>query len=377
MSNDPTGKRADLDKGDSRNGTTELQRLVALPVQLIERPGGVVVRRGSVQLLVSGERSLEAIQIVLHKLQGAGRSVEEICSQFAAPDHEAVKLLIDQLRARHFVVPAESSLVPPAGEDELDVFYWQFGASKLEINDRLSEVRLAVLGINHISLRLAEGLVAAGMIRTQVVDYPLLRNLRLFDTDGSVSHSEWRVPIETISFENWTDGLDSNPVDAVVATSDFGGLRLMLEWNTFCLERSLHFLPIVLQDMVGYVGPLVIPQETACLECFLLRMDSNRQEDTQDYASENAAFDGQAVAGFHRSMASILGDIAVVELAKFYSRALPLWNVGAVLEVNLMAGLMDRRKILRVPRCPSCSPLYQRSATSMVDVSLTSKVIES
>jgi bacteriocin biosynthesis cyclodehydratase domain-containing protein len=238
-------------------------------------------------------------------------------------------------------------------------------------------VRTAVLGVNHISLRLAEALPGAGMANVEVVDYPLLRNLRLFKSNGNVDRSKWRAPIKPISFQEWQGRSATDSVDCLVATSDFGGLRLMLEWNAFCLSRPCHFLPIVLQDMVGYVGPLVIPWETACHQCFLLRVDSNREENSLGQICEDSACEGQGVTGFHPSMASILGDIAAVELTKFYSRALPLWKVGAVLEVNLMAGLMERRNILRVPRCPSCSPLSRRGSTSIINVSLASKVITS
>jgi hypothetical protein len=75
-------------------------------------------------------------------------------------------------------------------------------------------------------------------------------------------------------------------------------------------------------------------------------------------------------------MASVLGDIAAIELTKFYSRALPLWRVGVVMEVNLLAGRIDARKVLRVPRCGACSNLIRRSSTSMIKGSLSSKVVD-
>jgi molybdopterin-synthase adenylyltransferase len=352
------------------------QRLVALPLQLIEAPGGVIVRRGSIQLLVGGERSMQALEIVVDAMSGEGACIDDVCSRFAAPDGPAVQQLIEQLIARQFVVPVGENLVPIRSENQLDVFYWHFGLASREVNTRLNGVRVAILGVNQVSRQLAHALTAAGMTNIMVVDYSLLRNLTLFDEAGRIRASDWRVAIEPVAYKDWMAGLGADSLDCLVATSDFGGLRLMLQWNALCLQRGFHFLPVILQDMVGYVGPAVIPGETACFECFLSRMDSNRTGDAQGYASEMNAFAGQHVAGFHPSMASVLGDIAAIELTKFYSRGLPLWKVGAVMEVNLLAGCIDSRKVLRVPRCRACSNLMRRSSTSKIKSSLTSKVVE-
>jgi hypothetical protein len=71
-----------------------------------------------------------------------------------------------------------------------------------------------------------------------------------------------------------------------------------------------------------------------------------------------------------------LANIAALELTKFYSRALPFWKVGTVMEVNLLAGRMDSRKVSRVPRCRACSTLIRRSSASMVKGTHASMVTE-
>lgn len=363
---------------DGRGGVdapVDPPRFIVLPFQLIEAPNGVIVRRGSIQFLINGERSIEALEIVIDALSGEGATIEDVCRRFCVPDHPAVTQLIEQLVARQFVVQAGHGLMPRKDEEQLDVFYWHFGMPASEVNTRLDQIRIAILGVNQISRQLVQSLTRAGLMTAQVIDYTPLRNVALFDDAGQVSANEWRVAVEPIAYEDWVITPAAEAFDCLVGTSDFGGLRLMRQWNTLCLQRGSHFLPVVLQDMVGYVGPSVIPGETACFECFLSRMDSNRTGDALAYASEMSAFAGQLVTGFHPSMASVLGDIAAIELTKFYSHALPLWKVGVVMEVNLLAGRIDSRKVLRVPRCSACSNLVRRSSTSMIKGSLTSKVI--
>lgn len=365
-----------LPAGGDPETSAELQRLVALPWQLIEVADGVIVRRGSIQVLIGGDRAVEVLEIVTNAMRGEGASIDEICGRFAAPDRPAVKELVEQLLSRRFVVAAGSDPRPVGSEDQLEVFYWHFGLSTREVNTRLNQAQVAILGVNHISRQLVSSVTAAGMTNVRVVDYPPLRNVSLFEGGEHVHASRWCSTVEPIGYDDWVAGIEAEPFDCLVATSDFGGLRLMRQWNTLCLERDRHFLPVVLQDMVGYVGPSVIPGETSCFECFLSRLDSNRTGDTQGYASEMAASAGQRVAGFHPSMASVLGDIAAIELTKFYSRGLPLWKTGSVTEVDLLAGRMNSRKVLRVPRCNACSNLIRRSSTSMFRGSLTNKVIE-
>jgi thiazole/oxazole-forming peptide maturase SagC family component len=361
---------------DASAGRDQPTPLTALPFQIIEVSNGVILRRGSIQLLVGGDRALETLEIVSDAFSGDGATVEQVCNRFAAPDRPAVRQLVEQLVARHLVVPVDGGLAHAVNERQLDVFYWHFGASTTEINNRLKRVRFAIIGINHVSRQLIQSLTYAGITSVDVIDHAFLRNVSLFSEDGMLHASEWHVAAKPIGYNDWAAGLDSDSFDCLIATSDFGGLRLMRQWNALCLERGRHFLPLVLQDMVGYVGPLVIPGETACYECFLARLDSNRSGQSQNYAAEITAFEGQHLAGFHPSMASVLGDIAAVELTKFYSRALPLWRVGVVVEVNLLAGRIDSRKVLRVPRCRACSNLIRRSSTSMIKGSLASKVVE-
>ncbi len=357
MPGDPNQKAA---------GADGPKRFVALPFQLIERENAVVLRRGRVQLLVSGDRALETVQTLAEALAGDGATIADVCGRFAAPDRPAVVELIDQLSLRKFVVPAGSDLIPVDREGPLDLFYWHVGVSTAEVTRRLNQVRLAVVGVNHISHQLGRSLAAAGTTNFEVIDYPFLRNLSLFDEHDRLHGSRWSLDVAPVPFHDWQARVRADSFDCLVATSDFGGFRSMARWNGLCLEFGRIFLPITLQDLIGYVGPLVVPGETACFECYAARVASHRYGGDVELPDEQTAFDGQRFAGLHPSMASVLGDIGVIELTKFYSRALPLWHVGSLTEVNLLAMRLESRKILRVPRCRACGAFTRRSSTSLL-----------
>ena len=344
----------------------ESQRIKSLPVQLVGYGGGVILKRGTVEIKIEGAGAEAAVQLVLEAAAGNGATREEICTQFASPNRPIIDNLIQQLLDRRILVPIDDSGTPgDAPEGSLDIFYWQFGKRTAEVNTLLNGRCIAILGVNFIARQLAAALTAAGVEKIQIVDYPVLRNLRLFDENDELNADQWPTSMQHLitDYETWVKTTDLEDLRCLVATSDFGSQHLLRPWNEFCLQHNLHFLPVVLRDMIGYVGPLVVPGETACLECLRARQNANLQDIEAERATEHKAFEGQMVTGFHPSMASVLGDVAAIELSKFYG-GLPEWRVGMLIEVNLVATKMKARKVLRVPRCAACSNLNRRSSVT-------------
>jgi thiazole/oxazole-forming peptide maturase SagC family component len=325
------------------------------------------VKRGSTEFQIEGERAAEVVHIVLAAAENGELTSDEIEALFAGCDRPAVRVLVQQLRQRNIIVdrgeyPSGASLETP-----IDIFYWHFGRQAVEVIDRLNSWKIAVLGVNGISQQLAGALHRSGVTNVDVVDVRLLRNVRLFDNDDDLNVRSWPIANKIpLRYSEWREVIESELPHCIVATSDFGGQHLLREWNVFCLERSITFLPVVLQDLVGYVGPLVIPGQTACLECLRARQNAALVDPTARRAAEAKAFQGQAITGFLPSMASILGDIATVELIKFYS-TIPKWNVGTLIEVNMLTSVMTPRKVLRVPRCAVCSTLNRTSSVNLTD----------
>jgi bacteriocin biosynthesis cyclodehydratase domain-containing protein len=347
--------------------TTEEPKLRSERIQLIETPEAVVLRRGRVEISITGDRAAEVIRAVLTAAAGGTMSRTELCDIFPAPDRPAIEDLIRQLELRRILTPVGESSGPPPGEPEsaLDIFYWHFGDQTAKVEDRLSERRFVIIGVNAVSRQLALALTASGVHNYHIVDYPLLCNLRFFDECGALANEQWPESLSTpLDYTAWAAGMEEEAFDCLIVTSDFGGLELMREWNRFCLRTRRHFLPVVLQDLIGYVGPLVIPGETACFECFRSRRNSQAENPEIGREVESAAFEGQAVAGSHPAMTSILGDIAAMELSRHYGGWTTARLAGGVIEVNLLDIQMEVRRLLKVPRCHVCSALNARSSAT-------------
>lgn len=339
--------------------------LRALPVQLIEADDGLVLKRGVTTLRIRGEGSAEAVHAVLEAI-AAGRDRREIRQSFAEPHREMVDDLVDHLLARRILVAGDAGVTEEdQAERGLDVFYWNFDEQADLVAERVGAGRITILGVNEVSRRLAGALEAGGVTDFDVVDYLLLRNVDVFGPRETVADERWGQPDHApVSYDTWAEVAGTEPSRCIVATSDFGATPAIRQWNSACIENGWHFLPVILQDLVGWIGPLVIPGQTACYECLRARQNSHMEEPESQRAPEAEAFANQAVLGFHPSMASVLGDLAAMELLKFYGR-LPAWRVGNVIEVNLMAPSVTVRKVLKVPRCTACGAMTTHSSTNL------------
>jgi len=339
-------------------------RLRAFPVQLLSTEDGVLLVRGVAEIFVAGDRATEFVPALLAAIPNEGASRTDLIERFAAPDREEVGKLIDELVRRSILAPAAVESPAAPVESNLDVFYWHFGQSARTTVDKLSAKPIVLIGVNTISRRIAQSLDSIGVKSVQVVDFPLLRNLRLHDDDGKLLADEWPLAAP-LSYEAWSDRLEAQDFACdfacIVATSDFGGPFLMREWNSFCVQQGIQFLPVVLNRFTGTIGPLVIPGETACYECLRLRENANMDAPEMERAAEFSAQERQSVTGFHPAMTGILGELACMELCKIYGGGIP-WRSNYLIEVNLLGPSILTRRVLKLPLCPVCSPALKTSS---------------
>lgn len=311
---------------------------------VVKTDDGVVLKRGSTELAVSGSGAASIIEeLVAISKKGASRL--DIFARFEPEDRGAIGDLLDALTAsRLFVtgVPHEDA------ETNQDVWYWQFAHTRQELAHALSLANIVVVGRNGVTEQLVHSLCAAGVPQPKFVSDPRLddaQRAKIPDSDPK-SHTVWLAE-------------KHEPPTCVVAASSFGNLRTLLDYNRYCIERGLRFLPILLQNSIGYVGPLVLPGETPCLECAHTRWNVGTS-DAARHAVEDIPPDAQDVIGFHPAMPTLLGDLAALELTKLFGQGLPFRRLGAQLEMNMLIPRIDVRTLLKVPRCPACSPLKKR-----------------
>lgn len=321
-----------------------------------------VLKRGNSQLLVRGEQVHALLELLLPLLDGR-QSRQQIVTGFPEEQRADVDELLNDLLRRRLITEEPE---PDAGRPSLGslqaAFWWNFGPAASQAPERLRQAHFVVAGANLISRALIRSLIETGAGRVTLVDHTVLNNeVASLDLDASENQELSRVPELPCDDELAKSSL-------LCAASDFFQPEALLDLNRAALRAGTPFLPIWLDDLRGYVGPLNHPRESACLRCYYARMDSNQRDyqaaqAIRRYNDENPQ--APSSAGFLPPMAAILGEIAAAEMTKFIAGFPPPDTVGRIIEVNLVSFASSVRRVLKVPRCPDCSEIMQKATRAI------------
>jgi bacteriocin biosynthesis cyclodehydratase domain-containing protein len=320
-----------------------------------------ILKRGAIELLLSGEGVHAIIELLLPMLDGR-QNRRQILETFPEDQREPVdKLLEDLLRRRMITNEAEPETA--TGLESLQAsFWWNFGKPAQRAPEQLRQARLLVVGANLISRSLVRSLLETGAGGVTLVDHAALNDeAGRLDPDAAQDRRLSRVP-ELPSEDELAN------ISLICATSDFGQPDALLEVNRLALRVSKPFLPVWLDELRGYVGPLNYPYESACLRCYRARMDSNNP----DYQNARAVREhisgnpqGRSTTGLLPPMAAVLGEIAAIEVTKFIAGFPPSDTVGRIIEMNLVSFGSTVRRVLKIPRCPDCSEVMQKATRAV------------
>jgi bacteriocin biosynthesis cyclodehydratase domain-containing protein len=331
-----------------------------LPVHVIEHRGGAILKRGSLETRIGGERALEVLHRIIDEARD-GAPLERLRERFIEAERPTIDYLLKQLIERRLLVPMD--YWPSGGETPEAIFYWEFGQDAGAVRNRLNEAQLVIVGVNEITREMVRVLLRGGFEHVVVVDYPMFRNQRLFGDGGALDLRSWGEP-PPLSLAEWQESATVDSVDCLIATSDHGGLHWMRQWNQFCAENRLDFFPVVIQDLIGYIGPYIIPGETACFECLRARQNSHLDRPEEQRAFEAVACEAQGVVGLHPAMSGAVANVAAMELVNLFGRTLPFTQVASLVELNLVVPRMVARKVLRIPNCAVCRTLGENAPIS-------------
>lgn len=348
----------------------EPQRLRAFPVELVEVDDGVLLVRGSSVVQIRGQAAHAAVRLILEACSDEGLGYTEVVDAFPDFAQAAAKSLIDQLIARRILVADDDPVQPTSGQESaLDVFRWEVGLAKGDAAGRFAEKTIAVIGVNYVTRRICEDLMAWG-VEQSVIDDDRLRNPEFFDGDGNLRTALWPDHlVQPGDGRNWLERVPPEQLGCVVAGSEYRAQGLMRDINRFCVDHGLMFMPAALIGSIGFVGPLVVPRESACFECLIGRENSNLKNPETESELRSVAFRSRGFPGFHPAMASVLGDFAAMELIKFTTEAVP-WRIGSLFEINMLSPEMTTRRVLKLPRCAVCGVQEKHAGTSALARSL-------
>ena len=155
--------------------------------------------------------------------------------------------------------------------------------------------------------------------------------------------------------------LDTIPdgVDLAVCAPAPGQLPMLGEWNRRALGSSQSWLQVLPFDgRYASIGPLYLPDETCCFECFRLRRVANLDAADELALLEAAPAPYPAAPSVRAVVAGIATTLAL-EWLTLRDQYVP----SAFYAVELVPELsVTVHHVHRVPRCPACSGLADIAA---------------
>jgi bacteriocin biosynthesis cyclodehydratase domain-containing protein len=141
-------------------------------------------------------------------------------------------------------------------------------------------------------------------------------------------------------------------VDLALFVAAVGELEALESWNRRAHERGTRWLAVRAYDgRFAAVGPLVVPGESCCYECVLLRRASNLAYGDHMREVEEAPVAARADAAFEAVVAALAAHLALRWIA---GRDTTLPGVLYAIEARPALSVTEH-VVLRVPRCPVCS----------------------
>ena len=327
-------------------------KLIATPVLvLFDDTGGATLKRGKTLIRLNAAFQAKACVNILQAFLAPGLDPEEFLAKLDPTAVEGVSRLIEQMKMARFLVPDTLDLDNPE-----TVFWMDYGQSREAIKEGAKRLHLTMVGRNHLTERVAQAVTSAGLCVDQWIDDPKLR--------GPAIKTMAPVPWREISDLHVPD-VEAGELSLVVAATDIGAETFLRPWNEFCVDNRLNFLPISIKDNKIALGPYVRPFQNACLECARGRINANVM--TLDRDDEEYRPEVPHAFGWHPIVLDIAASLATAEILRQAVGALPAMRPDHIVADPIGTGTVTRHGVLRLPRCPVCSPIKRHSAPLVVD----------
>ena len=294
----------------SARSTQMLQPLLTHWYRVVSDGDRLLLEHGESVVAFEGAAVRSLLPALLPLLDGT-RSIDDIVGALGEPVREAVVRAAEMLAAHGLLVDG-----PPAGAPAQAVAR-VVGIAPAEARARLAAARVAIAGVDNT--------VISSLLR--------------------------RAGVERV--ESYAGNSD---VDLVIG---FAGDVDLRELNRACVEARTPLLPIALfNGRHTLVGPIVVPEISACHECVQLRRAANLPFGNDFSLIEETSPTAAADPGLQAIAAGLATHLAVRWLAT-RDPLLP----GTLFAISpLPRPTVAEHPVLRVPRCPVCSPAARMAA---------------
>jgi bacteriocin biosynthesis cyclodehydratase domain-containing protein len=282
---------------------------------LLEEDGRVVTLEGA-----AAQRVLPRLLTLLD----GSRTRPDIVGCFPLAVAPAVQRLLEILEGESCLLEVPAEHAPQSGSGKASLFAVAMASPDADLSiaaSRLDAARLVVLGASSTADRVTQELSSIGV-----------RCIRPLG---------WDVP-------------DGDSTFAIVAPRA-DELAHLVEWNEVSLRLGMSWIQALPFDGRQWtVGPLFVPFETCCYECYRVRRSLNLPYAEIDFSGSNVA----NPAPLDSVIAGLVASFAIRWIGT-RERIFP----GVVHSISLSRGFSCvQHDVIRLPRCPVCRPATTTTA---------------
>jgi bacteriocin biosynthesis cyclodehydratase domain-containing protein len=231
-------------------------------------------------------------------------------------------------------------------------FFYEAQRDGADIQRRLARARILILGAGALGSHLVEGLAHAGVGEMRIHDPAGAPRAHALCAEAAARYPHLGFRAGPDDPEDFAGAIGE--VDCAVVCADSPIPLLAEAVNEAALRAEKRWLLGRVDRGIGLIGPTVIPRESACYECFLLRRAVNLADADERQPHPGAPPGrGEGLAA-PRALAAAIGSLLALEVLRLLSGAAPPQTVNRVLRLSFFAAQATYHRILRFPGCPAC-----------------------
>lgn len=273
--------------------------------------------------------------MIAEKLTGTF-SVNELLDGFTNEQCEQILSVLNELRDENFVLDTEASLTSAETTGYVSIAD-QFSETAF---DRLENDQLLVINFGAIGQMVVDDIVRCGVQQINYIAGSQEDNLSIPELDG----------VEGYGLDDIELLIEAS--DFVIYTEDEPHPNVTRRVNERCAETGTEWTSGRVIGFDGFVGPTVVPGETACYNCFRQRMFANIESPDAYEAMMNVEPSRSIVPSFARIVAGELTLDVLNHLTN--GRA---FSLGRIIHHDFRNLSVESNDVLRLPRCDVCQEI--------------------
>ena len=342
--------------------------------------GTLLLRSDTIALQVEGNLAQLLREFLFPQLDGS-KPLSQIAAGLSEGAQEELKARLDELVSAQVLVSDVQPRPAPTADAQIGLPFAQMltalGISPEEALSKLRQSQISIVGLEAHGGHIAVLLSQMGVGKLVLIDPFLCQSGNLMsmpfagpDDIGRSRqaivaaglqrhHPEVEVVLGEAELSRSTLAQLVNHSDMVISCFD-KGFSASHQWvNRASLEHNIPALYTEVRAHLATVGPMVIPEQTACYMCYRMRGIANAN-DFEEAITYEEFLDRTKAPKLHEraalpTMPYYIANLAALEALKYLLSITSSGIAGKVLEFNALTLETQFHSILRKPDCPVCS----------------------